>query len=112
MEAAVDGRLADLELPEPRGAAVCVVLASGGYPEGYETGLEIAGLGSAHRDTLIFHAGTRREAGRWLTSGGRVVGVTGLGASLPEARARAYAGVSRIGFPGAVFRTDIAAGAV
>jgi phosphoribosylamine--glycine ligase len=109
MEAAIDGRLADLELPATEGAAVCVVLASGGYPGRYVTGLSIDGLDAATPDTLVFHAGTRLEDGRHLTTGGRVLGVTGLGATVPEARARAYARADQISFEGAVRRGDIAA---
>jgi len=109
MEAAIDGRLADLELPATEGAAVCVVLASGGYPGRYLTGLTIDGLDAATPDTLVFHAGTRLEGRRHLTTGGRVLGVTGLGATVPEARARAYARADQISFEGAVRRSDIAA---
>jgi phosphoribosylamine--glycine ligase len=112
MEAAIDGRLAGLALPAPAGAAVCVVLASGGYPGPYATGLPIEGSGGASPDTLVFHAGTRLEDGRHVTSGGRVLGVTGLGASVGEARARAYARADQISFDGAVRRNDIAVTAV
>jgi phosphoribosylamine--glycine ligase len=108
MDAAIDGRLASLELPEPTGAAVCVVLASDGYPGRYETGRSIEGLDRPSPDTLIFHAGTRFDDAHYVTSGGRVLGVTGTGATITEARARAYAGVDQIHFEGAVHRTDIA----
>jgi phosphoribosylamine--glycine ligase len=66
-------------------------------------------LDAAIPDTLVFHAGTRLEGGRHLTSGGRVLGVTGLGATVPEARARAFARADQIRFEGAVRRNDIAA---
>jgi phosphoribosylamine--glycine ligase len=112
MEAAIDGRLAELPLTPATGAAVCVVLASGGYPGSYTTGLPISGLEPVTADTLIFHAGTRLEDGRHLTSGGRVLGVTGIGATVPEARVRAYAQADSIEFEGAVRRNDIATNAV
>jgi phosphoribosylamine--glycine ligase len=110
MEAAIEGRLAELELAPPSGAATCVVLASGGYPGSYQTGLPIGGIDDTGPGTLVFHAGTRREAGQLVTSGGRVLAVTGLGTSVAQARERAYAGADRIEFEGAVRRTDIAAG--
>jgi phosphoribosylamine--glycine ligase len=89
------------------------VLASGGYPGAYETGRIIAGLDAAEADptVLVFHAGTRRDEGRWLTAGGRVLGITGLGSGIDEARERAYAAARGITFEGAVWRADIAAGA-
>lgn len=87
--------------------ALCVVLASPGYPGSYETGLPIAGEVEDGENLLIFHAGTRLENGRLVTSGGRVLGVTGLGRSLAEARQRAYYGVGRIHFPGMHYRHDI-----
>lgn len=108
MDAAIDGRLATLDLPPITGAAVCVVLASGGYPGRYETGRPIEGLERPSPDTLVFHAGTRWADGRHVTSGGRVLGVTGTGASVAHARARAYARVREIHFEGEVHRTDIA----
>ena len=111
MEAALDGRLSELELAAPTGAATCVVLASGGYPGAYRSGLPISGLGEAGPDTLVFQAGTREEDGRIVTSGGRVLAVTGLGANVSEATARAYAGAEHITFEDMVRRGDIAAGA-
>ncbi|HKZ90629.1 MAG TPA: phosphoribosylamine--glycine ligase [Candidatus Limnocylindrales bacterium] len=111
MTRAIEGDLAAWEPRDAPGAAVCVVLASEGYPGQYATGKLIHGLAPAAADTLLFHAGTRREKGQWLTAGGRVLGVTGLGATLAEARQRAYAGARRIRFDGVVARTDIAAGA-
>ncbi len=111
MEAAIDGQLAELELAAPAGAATCVVLASGGYPGAYRSGLPISGLGEAGPATLVFQAGTRVEDGRIVTSGGRVLAVTGLGTDVAEATARAYAGADHITFEGMVRRGDIAAGA-
>ncbi|UCE86169.1 MAG: phosphoribosylamine--glycine ligase [Deltaproteobacteria bacterium] len=93
-------------------AAVCVVLASGGYPRDYAVGLPIRGLDAAARasDVVLFHAGTRRGAdGRFVTAGGRVLGVTARGGSVAEARARAYAAADRIAFDGMHLRRDIAA---
>jgi len=95
-----------------RGASVCVVLASKGYPGDHETGLPIAGLDDAalEESVILFHAGTKREGGRIETAGGRVLNVTGTGATHAEARARAYAAASRIRFDGVQYRRDIAAG--
>jgi phosphoribosylamine--glycine ligase len=109
MELAIDGRLSEFLPAAPSGAAVCVVLASGGYPGIYPTGIEIEGLEAVAGDTFVAHAGTAREGDRWLTSGGRVVGVTGLGATVVEARERAYAAVQQVRFEGEVWRSDIAA---
>jgi phosphoribosylamine---glycine ligase len=111
MLAAAGGRLATFGAPEPQGAAVCIVLASGGYPGPHQSGMEIEGLGALEPDVLAFHAATIRAGGRLLTAGGRVLGITGLGGSVGEARERAYAAVERIRFEGAVWRRDIAAGA-
>jgi len=97
------------------GAAVTVVIASGGYPGAYRTGFPIHGLDDAEaiEGVTVFHAGTAREdEGRFVTAGGRVLSVTGVGADLAEARARAYEGVGVIHFDGAHHRTDIAAHAV
>jgi phosphoribosylamine--glycine ligase len=95
-------------------AAVCVVLAAGGYPERYATGHPIAGLdrAAARPDVLVFHAGTARRDGRLVTAGGRVLGVTALAAGLPQAVERAYAAVAEIGFEGMHFRRDIGARAL
>ena len=94
------------------GAAVTVVVASGGYPGPHATGLPITGVEDAGAldGVTVFHAGTARDAdGRLVTAGGRVLSVTGTGATLAAARDRAYAGVDLIGFEGAQHRTDIAA---
>ena len=96
-------------------AAVCVVLASGGYPRSYPTGCPIAGLteAEAHADVVVFHAGTRRGAsGGFETGGGRVLGVTARGETVEAARARAYAAAEAIEFEGAHKRTDIASRAL
>jgi phosphoribosylamine--glycine ligase len=96
------------------GAAVTVVVASEGYPGPYETGRRILGVEEAEMidGVTVFHAGTARdEAGALVTSGGRVLAVTGQGDTLSEARERAYHGVSRIHFDGMRYRSDIAANA-
>jgi phosphoribosylamine--glycine ligase len=89
-----------------------VVLASGGYPRAFRSDLPIEGLEAAERDprVVVFHAGTRRDsAGRFVTAGGRVLGVTARGATLAEARQLAYAAADRIRFEGMHLRRDIAA---
>lgn len=106
-EAVVDERLSDIELKWKPGYACCVVMASGGYPEKYETGFEITGLHSVPEDIAVFHAGTKREDGKFLTAGGRVLGVTALSSTLKEAAAHAYDGVSHIHFKNAHYRKDI-----
>ncbi len=114
LDAAARGRLETAAAPEFRDAAVCVVLASGGYPRDYETGKAIRGLeGLADRpDVVAFHAGTRRRDGGFETSGGRVLGVTARGADVAEARRRAYAACREIRFDGMQLRGDIAARAL
>ncbi len=109
LEATIDGRLAEVEARWKPDAAVCVVLASGGYPGSYATGKPITGLDSLPPEVTVFHAGTRQEDGQILTAGGRVLGVTALASDLPGARARAYAAVEGLHFEGRHFRRDIAA---
>jgi phosphoribosylamine--glycine ligase len=110
VEAIAHGRLADADPPRsPKGAAVCVALASGGYPGPYQTGFPIEGLESVPDDALVFHAGTARdEAGNVVTAGGRVLSVVGLGPDLQVARERAYAAVDAVHFPQMHVRRDIA----
>ena len=112
LEAVIDGRLDQIQLEWDPRPAVCVVLASQGYPGTYETGQPIHGLASVTEpDVLVFHAGTKPgPGGETLTSGGRVLGVTALGGTLAEARTRAYEAAARITFEGCYFRRDIAAG--
>jgi phosphoribosylamine---glycine ligase len=107
LEATIDRRLASTSPLWKSEAAVCVILASGGYPEGYASGREISGIAAAK--ATVFHAGTKRDGDRLLTSGGRVLGVTALAPTLAEARDRAYEAVSAITFEGAQYRKDIAA---
>jgi phosphoribosylamine--glycine ligase len=89
--------------------AVCVILASAGYPGEYEKGKEILGLDSAERaqDTLIFHAGTKKDGKKLLTNGGRVLGVTALDKDVDQAISKAYSAVDKINFDGVQFRRDI-----
>lgn len=110
--AADGGRAVQIADPAWDLSAVTVVLASGGYPGAYETGVQIDGLEDAAYvpDTAVFHAGTAERDGRVVTAGGRVLAVTGWGPSLADARARAYDAASKISFDGMVLRHDIAAG--
>ncbi|MHC4563896.1 MAG: phosphoribosylamine--glycine ligase [Planctomycetota bacterium] len=108
--AVCDGRLDDALLKWDPRPAVCVVMASGGYPGDYEKGKVIAGLDDAEQleDVAVFHAGTAKQDDRVVTSGGRVLGVTALGADVAAAKTRAYEAVDRITFEGAYCRRDIA----
>lgn len=110
-EACVTGDLNRHKLKWKRDAAVCVAMASGGYPGNYAKGVPIAGLDEANAlgGVKVFHAGTARKADRIVTNGGRVLGVTALGPDLKAARDRAYKAVSLVRFEGAHFRRDIAA---
>ncbi len=109
LEAVVDNRLAQQTIRWRPEAAVCVVLASGGYPGAYRKGLPIAGLdeAAADEDVEVFHAGTALRGGRVVTSGGRVLGVTARGADIGAAVERAYRAAEKIRFEGAHYRTDI-----
>ena len=109
MRAVRDERLGEVDIQWSTGAAACVVLASGGYPKKYETGLPIKGLdeNGGHPGVIVYHAGTKKQDGRFLTAGGRVLGVTGLGETLPQALEKAYGAVREITFKNAHYRTDI-----
>jgi phosphoribosylamine--glycine ligase len=111
--ACAEGNLALYKANLSPQACVTVVLASGGYPDAYETGFQIEGLDEAERvdGALVFHAGTAGRRGRVVTAGGRVLSVGALGDDVADARARAYEAVSRISFEGMRYRSDIAAGA-
>ncbi len=111
MLACVEGRLDRVALRWSPGACVCVVMASGGYPGHYKSGYEITGLEDASRlpDTVVFHAGTKGDGSRVLTSGGRVLGVTAWAEGLRQAIGRAYAAVEHIHWPEAIYRRDIGA---
>ncbi len=108
-ERCIDGTLDEVELDFEDNAAVCVVLASEGYPEKYEKGYEIHGLDNfKDKDSyFVFHAGTRAENGRIVTNGGRVLGVTATGTDLKTARANAYEAAKWIGFANKYMRSDI-----
>lgn len=108
-EACIDGTLAQIDLQFEDNAAVCVVLASGGYPVSYEKGFPIEGLENLKgRDGVyVFHAGTRKENGKFVTNGGRVLGVTATGPDLKAARANAYEAVKQVTFEKAYCRSDI-----
>lgn len=110
LEASVERRLDQITLRWRPEAAVCVVMASAGYPGSYVRGKPIKGLADVAklRDTKVFHAGTARAGDTVVTSGGRVLGVTALGRDLAQARDRAYEAVEKIEFDGAQFRRDIA----
>ncbi|MCH7920600.1 MAG: phosphoribosylamine--glycine ligase [Planctomycetes bacterium] len=109
-QAVCEERLDEITLVWDPRPAVCVVMASGGYPGDYETGKAICGIEEAERldDVVVFHAGTKQQGDKVLTNGGRVLGVTALGQTTREAQARAYEAVERITFAGAYYRKDIA----
>jgi len=109
VEAALEGRLKELDLEWDERAAVCVVLASGGYPGKYEKGKVIKGLEEVEKmeDVMVFHAGTALKDGKFVTAGGRVLGVTALGDTIKEAIDLAYKAVSKISWEGMHFRKDI-----
>jgi phosphoribosylamine--glycine ligase len=109
LEAVVEGDLGARALGWRPGAACGVVLASEGYPGGYETGRPICGLDDLPPGALVFHAGTARRDGRVVTAGGRVLTATGVGGDLDEARCAALALARRIRFDGCYYRSDIAA---
>lgn len=106
-EAVIDERLDQVQIKWRPGAACCVVMASGGYPESYEKGYEISGLDAVPEDITVYHAGTVLRDGKYYTNGGRVLGVTAVAGSLPAAVTRAYEGVGCIRFKDAHYRTDI-----
>ena len=110
MEACVDGKLDTIDLQFEDNAAVCVVLASDGYPVAYEKGFEITGLEKfeGKEDYFCFHAGTKfNEAGKIVTNGGRVLGITATGANLKEARKKAYEATEWVNFANKYMRHDI-----
>lgn len=102
-----NGTLAEQPIEWSEEAAVCVIVASGGYPGPYPKGLPITGLENV-QDSFVFHAGTALENGQIVTNGGRVLGITGIGKDIIEARQKAYADADRIHFDGKHYRTDIA----
>lgn len=108
MQAVIDGDLTNAKIEWKSEVAVCVVIASGGYPGHYETGKVISGLDDAEKNgSIVFHAGTAEKDGKIITVGGRVLGVTALGKDVDEARKLAYESVSKIRFEGMHYRKDI-----
>ncbi len=105
-EAVVDERLSEIKVEWEDGACVCLVLASGGYPEAYEKGKEIT-FGDLDEDIILCHAGTAMKDGKLVTSGGRVLGVVAKGANIEEARKKVYDNAWRIAFDGMYYRKDI-----
>jgi phosphoribosylamine--glycine ligase len=109
MEACIDGKLDEIDLQFEDNAAVCVVLASDGYPVSYEKGFKISGLEKfeGQDDYFVFHAGTKFDGDDVVTNGGRVLGVTAKGEDLFKARANAYAATEWIDFDNKYMRHDI-----
>jgi len=107
--AAADGRLNNIDLTWKDETSVCVVLASGGYPGSYEKGKTIKGLDPLKKrdDIMVFHAGTSTKKGGFVTSGGRVLGVTSLGKDIENAKNNAYRAIDKIHFAGMHYRKDI-----
>lgn len=114
IEAILEGRLAKLKIAWKPDSAVCVVMASGGYPGNYEKGKQISGLDKAasRKNAMVFHSGTSLKNGAVVTDGGRVLGVTGLGSTVAGAIDNAYAAVHDVSFDGAHYRRDIGARAL
>lgn len=107
--ATADGKLSSIELKWSKEPAVCVVMASGGYPKSYKKGDEIIGIEDAEKSgTIVFQAGTKRIDGKIVTNGGRVLGVTAKGADMQDAVQKVYAGVEKINWRGVIYRHDIA----
>ena len=106
IDAVIDGTLSDIELEWDDRSAVCVVMASGGYPGKYDKGKPISGLEDVE-GAVVFHAGTAIDDGRFVTNGGRVIGITALGEDIAAARTAAYAQVEKVMFEGAQYRSDI-----
>ncbi|MCJ7515437.1 MAG: phosphoribosylamine--glycine ligase, partial [Dehalococcoidia bacterium] len=107
--AVVDNKLTQAVIKWNDDACVGVVVASGGYPGSYKTGLKITGLDELNDDVMVFHAGTRLQDSQVYTDGGRVLTVTATGKNMAEARSRVYRNISRIKFDGCHYRRDIAA---
>ena len=107
MNGAIDGNLKDIDIRIKNESSVCVVIASGGYPGSYEKGKVIYGAEKRYPETVIFHAGTDFVKNNYVTSGGRVLGVTSTGNTITEAIRTAYHAVGKITFDGAYYRRDI-----
>ena len=114
LDAAARGPLEDVCCEWYERPAVCVAMASGGYPGSYKKGFPISGLdvAAAMEDVQVFHAGTKIQDEKVVTAGGRVLGITALGDDISAATRRAYEAVDAISFEGAQYRTDIAGKAI
>jgi phosphoribosylamine--glycine ligase len=114
LQQCASGTLGDTRIEWAKEPAVCVVLASKGYPDTPETGKVISGLDALKEwsDVVVYHAATKREDDGVKTVGGRVLGVTALGANLESAIARAYEAIDRVKFDGMLYRRDIGARAL
>jgi phosphoribosylamine--glycine ligase len=108
MLAVNDNRLGSLKMEWSNDACVGVVMASGGYPGSYQTGFPISGLDELDKDVIVFHAGTKLDGDRVVTSGGRVLAVVAMGKTIAEAKEKVYNNISRIKFEGCHYRRDIA----
>ncbi|MGN0454630.1 MAG: phosphoribosylamine--glycine ligase [Ruminococcus sp.] len=108
-QAVIDEKLSDIDIKWKKGAAACVVIASGGYPVAYEKGKEISGLDENGQvdGAIVYHAGTKYENGKFYTNGGRVLGITAVADDLDSALEKAYGAVSKISFEDMHYRTDI-----
>lgn len=107
LEASARGSIKDMQIELKPGSCVCLVLASGGYPEGYKKGMPIEGLQDIDANTLVFHAGTAKKAGQLLTNGGRVLNVVSTGADIREAIETVYREAAKIHFENMHYRRDI-----
>ncbi|MEX1307907.1 MAG: phosphoribosylamine--glycine ligase [Eubacteriales bacterium] len=107
IDAVIDGHLKDIDFRFNINYGVCVIIASGGYPDKYDKGYPIEGLKDVDEDVVVYHAGTKAANGRMYTYGGRVLGVTGFGRNIEEARKKAYKNVKKIKFEHMQYRTDI-----
>lgn len=105
--ACIAGTLESVDVLWSKGSACCVVCASAGYPDEYSKGKVIGGLDSLQNNVVVFHAGTKNDAGKILTNGGRVLGVTTTGRELEEALAKAYDAIEAISFEGMQYRKDV-----
>ena len=108
-EAIYKGTLSDIDIKWKNECCACVVMASGGYPLSYPKGIEMHGFDEKGQvdGAFVYHAGTKYENGKFYTSGGRVIGVTSTGKTLPDALDSAYKAVDKISFDGAHYRHDI-----
>jgi len=107
MEAVIDERLSEVPFRFDKRTGVCVVLASGGYPEKYQTGYTIKGLDKIDNDIAVFHAGTKARNKHLYTNGGRVLGITAFGRNIEEAREKVYKNIEKIKFDDMQYRKDI-----